>query len=135
MSKDCEPDALAMDAAEYAAWVARWHDMWGRLDALIRQLDGWTTPWLDESWRDGNPIFSAWSAKLRRGFRVVLHDDPEVFVTWRDSFGKRGSPGAVDELVISCAPTEQALWRAETIARAWLGGEARVAADEHDLAA
>jgi hypothetical protein len=112
------PNSL-VDAAAYDASVREWATMWALTDEFLRSAGRWTSPWVDESWRDGNPIFSAWSPLLRRGLRIIQHDDGTRFVVWRDTFG-RGSSKAVDELVISCALTMESLERARDLVLQWL---------------
>jgi hypothetical protein len=107
------------DTAAYDKSVSAWAKMWAQTDEFVRTAGRWTSPWVDESWRDGNPIFSAWSPILRRGLRIIQHDDSARFVVWRDTFG-RGSPIAVDELVISCALTVETLERVRELALKWL---------------
>jgi hypothetical protein len=102
------------------ASVAEWQAEWMKVNGSARELGGWTSPWLDESWRDGNPIFSAWSPTLRRGLRIIQHEEPDRFIVWRNTFGGRGSSDAVDELVISCALTEGTLDRVRGIMRDWV---------------
>ena len=100
-----------------ASWAARWEEAFGRRTI---QVDGWTVPWVDESWRDGNPIFSAWSPVLRRGVRVLHHDQADAFTYWEDTFGE--GPDAVRELVIACALTEGSFVRARALWAEWAKG-------------
>jgi hypothetical protein len=94
--------------------------LWGRTNDLARGLGEWTMPWLDESWRDGNPIFSAWSPLLRRGVRIIQHNDPSCFAVGRRIFGEAAAGDAVDELMISCAPTAETLQRVSRMLERWL---------------
>jgi hypothetical protein len=78
-----------------AAWRAAWKDV-----ALVHApFADWATPWVDESHRDGNPIFSAVSQSARRGVRILRHDRPDV-MHWLDFFAK-GEPEEIRELVVS----------------------------------
>jgi len=100
------PDFLK-DPTQYGKSEDAWRALWHSVDSLKREADGWESPWVDGSWKDGNPIFSAWSPKRRVGLRIIQHDNPQSGITvWRNTFGERGTSDAVDELVISCALTE-----------------------------
>jgi tetratricopeptide (TPR) repeat protein len=123
MSAILHPHFL-MDAAEYDRAAGAWLTLWSGLPSPARA--GWETPWVDESWRDGNPIFSAWSPALRKGIRIIQHEgDEENFVFWSNTFGgASGSPGTVDELVISCAQTPGTMGRARELVVRWLADAA-----------
>lgn len=118
-------------STDYEGSARRWEDLWSSTDAFLREFGGWATPWLDQSWRDGNPIFSAWSRQLRRGFRVIQHDDPQQFVVWRNAFAGKDSPDRVDELVVSCALTDATVTRVAEILREWLTVNGLVDAGPH----
>jgi len=105
---------------DYDQSARAWADVWQATDSFPRDYGEWATPWLDQSWRDGNPVFSAWSKKQRRGFRIIQHDDPLQFVVWRNTFGGKASPDRVDELVVSCALTDATIARVAEILRNWL---------------
>jgi hypothetical protein len=113
------PDFLT-DSVQYDASAVEWRAVWDATDDFVRKLGGWTSPWLDESWRDGNPIFSAWSPRLRRGVRVIQHSDPSLFLVERRTFGGRGTPDAVDELMISCALTSESLESVARLLERWI---------------
>lgn len=115
-----DPELANVDA--YDRSVRAWRDMWNSTDEFIRRIGQWTTPWLDESWRDGNPIFSAWSSSLRRGFRIIQHEDNAALLVWRNTFGA-GSMHAVDEIVVSCALSEENLVKVRQIVQRWLTNE------------
>jgi len=72
--------------------------------------------------RDGNPIFSAFSPGLRRGLRIIQHEPEEhglELVWWLDSTtGDDGS--GVQELVISCAVSEEAERLAGSLIKSWV---------------
>lgn len=103
----------------YAACVSEWDALWSSIDPFARGLHEWTTPWLDASMHDGNPIFSAQSAPLRRGVRIIQHGDAAIFAVWRNTFAK-GSSEAIDELVIDCALTDEHVARARELVSQWL---------------
>lgn len=126
------PEFLS-DSAQYEASVADWRAVWERTNDLARGLGQWTMPWLDESWRDGNPIFSAWSPLLRRAVRIIQHVDPGTFVVERRIFGDPGAGDAVDELMISCALTVYTLQRVAGILERWLTDRGGVATSSRDL--
>ena len=119
MNKLKFPNSLA-DVDAYNASSKAWAETWAATDEFVRRIGGWTSPWLDESWRDGNPIFSAWSKTLRRGLRIIQHDDPSLFSVWRNTFGGRGSADAVDELVVSCALTDETIEQVRRLMFRWL---------------
>jgi hypothetical protein len=117
---------------DYEDSVRFWEKLWQSIDAFARELRGWTSPWLDTSMHDGNPIFSAWSEQLRRGFRVIQHDDPATFVVWRDTFAK-GQPEAVDQLVIDCSLTDEHGARARRMIAEWIRGDVHQARPPLDI--
>ncbi len=78
-----------------------WNDQWERLRPVESAGATWQTPWLDASFHDGNPVFSSWSADLRRGIRVLHERDSSAKAHWFDRFGERGSPDEVAELVVA----------------------------------
>jgi hypothetical protein len=106
---------------DYERWAQRWRDTWDAANPLLRARDHWTAPWVDESWHDGNPIFSAWSPKLRRGIRIVQGAEPG-FLAYQDTFGAKGSTEEVRELVIACGLDEEAVWCFEDLLGEWLRG-------------
>ena len=124
------PNSLT-DANAYDASAKAWTGAWSATDEFVRRIGQWTTPWLDESWRDGNPIFSAWSRTLRRGLRIIQHDDSTAFSVWRNTFGGRGSADAVDELVVSCALTDETLERVQNLMSHWLVDQGVVNSGPH----
>lgn len=66
------------DEAEYAASEAMWIKLWDEVEGK----EGWITPWLNNPFKDGNPIFSAYHPEKQRAIRIVQHppghDDTEV---------------------------------------------------------
>ena len=79
------------ESSDYDASVREWRTVWDSIDAFAREYEGWAIPWVDESMRDGNPILSAWSEKLRRGIRIIQHQDPNAFVVWVVPIGLAGT--------------------------------------------
>ena len=111
------------DPAEYDKAASEWHRLWNDLSPSLRSAQGWKTPWVDESWRDGNPIFSAWSPAGRRGIRILQHaDESEALVWWRDTFAA-GTADAVDQLVLSCPATLETIDAARSLLLQWLRGD------------
>lgn len=104
--------------SEHDEHARQWRALWERLAPVRRQVDEWQTPWLDESWKDGNPMFSAWSPKVRRGIRILQHPDTKGFVVWRDRFGE-GSQ-RVDEVVISCERNPESMSKVARLIESWL---------------
>jgi hypothetical protein len=125
MARVRNPD-FGTNPLSYEASVGEWEQLWNSMDRFARDLDGWTAPWLDTSMRDGNPIFSAWSPTLRRAIRIIQHGEADTFAVWRNTFAK-GSAGAVDELVINCALTDDHVDRARELVAAWLEHRSEVA--------
>lgn len=116
------------DIAEYAQAEARWAREWASLLKAERQEWLWESPWLKNSFadgeacRDGNPIFSAYSPRLRLGARVI-QIEPEgtqrELYAWVDTFGK-GEAEAITELVVTCVLTEQTLLDVLDLFKSWL---------------
>lgn len=116
---------------EYARAVRYWIDqVWDRVDCWAREEHGWRQPWADIDWeshevfRDGNPIFSAYSQREQKAIRVIQHpptrSDVE-FEFWLDTFGGPPSdPRAIRELVISCALSDEVAERAYERMEAWV---------------
>lgn len=73
---------------------------------------------------DGNPIFSAWSPRERKGIRVIQYAPTSgglEFDHWLDTFGGRlGDPDTVRTLTIACALSEEAAQRALELMNAWV---------------
>lgn len=123
------PDFLK-DIGEYRKAEEFWMDLWLHLDSWQRHENRWTCPWLStgaESIRDGNPIFSAWSPKLRRGIRVVQYGPTQQgveFFAYPDTFGGTiYDPMSIKELVISCALSDVAAVMAEEQMERWIVGK------------
>ena len=133
MTSDLYP-AFLSDESQYHKASAYWAAVWERIDLPEKRALGWRTPWLNASFadgspvRDGNPIFSAWSARERKAIRVIQHEPvteaQEIDLRyWIDTFGGgAGEPGAIRELVIVCALTEAASRKAEALMGAWILG-------------
>ncbi len=90
-----------MDAYETAAQT--WRSIFENAHPV-----GWTSPWVDETWRDGNPVFSAWSRPLRKGLRIIQHSEPCKLAVWVSVYAQ-GEPEEIRELVISCALNAESL--------------------------
>jgi hypothetical protein len=108
-----------------------WIDLWEQIDPETRARHGWQQPWfgpLPPTISEGNPIFSAVSLRERRGIRIIQAAPMEnglEFVAYPDTFG--GSifdPEAINELVISCALSEEAARLASSKMIAWVEGRA-----------
>jgi len=105
-----------------------WVDLWESIDKDTR--DGWNRPWfqpLPPSIGEGNPIFSAVSARLKRGIRIIQFAPSEKgleFVAYPDTFGGSASdPNSIHELVISCALSDATARLALSLIRAWVEGK------------
>jgi len=118
------------DRAKYAGAVDFWTQTWEEVDPTRRDRFGWQQPWLVSDWQkhpqfmDGNPIFSAWSPRERKGIRVIQYAPTSgglEFDHWLDTFGGRlGDPDTVRTLTIACALSEEAAQRALELMNAWV---------------
>jgi hypothetical protein len=120
-----EDEKVYLEAERY------WIDLWEKIDPETRESHGWKQPWfqaLPPSISEGNPIFSAVSLRERRGIRIIQAAPVEKgleFVTYPDTFG--GSvfdTGAINELVISCALSDEAARVALSKMVPWVEGKA-----------
>ena len=117
------------DSSEYKGASAYWVDLWNRIDEWQRLQRDWRQPWLSsgvvagEEFRDGNPIFSAYSPETRYGIRVIQYppeSDRLELDWWLDTFGGPATdPQAIRELVIACALSEEAASRAFELMKIW----------------
>jgi len=108
-----------------------WADAWQAALISCGLEEAWRAPWLDESWRDGNPIFSAVSGEDRRAIRILRSTETEAADFWQRTFGS--GDDALQELVLS-VPSGQGLARdpwVSSLLRAWvLRGEAIAQVDD-----
>ena len=116
------------DSQEYCQAEAVWRKHWNDLIQRVGQESLWESPWLNTNFangmpcRDGNPIFSAVSPNRRLGVHVVQlppSDNPHELYVWTDTFAK-GSPEAIEELVISCVLTDRTLLDALDLMKHWI---------------
>jgi hypothetical protein len=117
------------DPAEYAEAEAFWRRLWDGLARFSGQQHEWRHPWLRTAYadgtpfRDGDPIFSAWSPSRKLGVRVIQNaqqqQEPELLF-WPDTVGDAWSGGEVRTLVISCALSRQAAGLAEGLILSWM---------------
>jgi hypothetical protein len=114
------------DAHEYKLAQKFWNDLWKDLTKEVGVAKDWKSPWLAAPLPDGDPIFSAISQAQRRGVHVIQHaptsDEVEI-VSWQDRFGDDDEDEAIDQLVISCALSQESAARARALIRAWVRGE------------
>jgi hypothetical protein len=118
------------DDREYRLSEEHWVRLWEQVDPPGRARFGWHQPWfqpLPRSLGEGNPIFSAVSPMLRRGIRVIQHAPTEPGLeiqAWPDCFGGSSSdPDRIEELVISCALSDQASEVVLSLMEPWVKGE------------
>jgi hypothetical protein len=117
---------------DYIAAEAYWSVLLQQ-DDLRRQ---WRTPWLKQSadeFRDGNPIFSAWSPELRKAVRVIQYrSSPNApdFACWLDQFGGAEKEASLRELVIACSLSKHAVMRAREMIREWVQPMPRTVVEE-----
>ena len=120
------------DPNVYKQAVAYWCDLWTRVDLITRTNLRWIEPWLSTgapTILDGNPIFSAYSPKLRKGIRVVQYrpesNDNVEFDSWLDAYGGDiTDPQSIHELVITCALSEESAMHSRRIIESWISGPA-----------
>jgi hypothetical protein len=117
------------DPAQYAESERLWHDLWLKIDPMLRERYLWETPWLgtgSTSIKDGNPIFSASSPVLRRGIRIIQQEPVQTgldFQVWLDTFGGAlTEPDCVHELVIACVLSDVATIYASALITQWVAG-------------
>jgi hypothetical protein len=117
--------------SEYQKAIAYWCDLWARVDPIERAQQEWIQPWLTtgaSTILDGNPIFSAYSRKLRKGIRVVQYqpESPNVeFDYWLDTYGGEiTDPQSINELVITCALSKESAMLARSLIESWIAGPA-----------
>jgi hypothetical protein len=115
--------AFLTDPKQYRHAEQYWEELWDRLVTRAGVAEKWQHPWLGAPLRDGNPMFSAVSAALRRGVHVIQHaptsEDLEL-VWWLDRFGEEGIDEVVDQLVISCALSRESADQAYELMWSWV---------------
>ena len=116
------------DPAEYSRAEAYWRSLWEELTRLTGQVQEWRHPWLQTAYadgtpfRDGDPIFSAWSPTRKLGVRVIqneLQQEALELDFWSDVVGDQRS-GEVHTLVISCVLTSEAAGLARDLIVSWM---------------
>jgi len=121
------------DATQYTKAVEYWVGLWEQIDLRLRARHEWRQPWLSSNWqenpvfRDGNPIFSAYSPITQKGIRIIQHppSSPNLeFEHWLDTFGGPLTDSeAIRELVIACALSEEASIYVLERMRDWVCGD------------
>jgi len=114
--------------AEHTPIRAYWRDLWDEMARFAGQQHEWHYPWLRTAYadgtpfRDGDPLFSAWSPSRRLGVRVIQTEpqgDEVELNYWHDVVGDRWT-GEVQTLVISCALSKQAADAARGLILSWM---------------
>ncbi len=118
-----------VNSDEYVQAEDFWRHLWDKLARVSGQKQDWQHPWLKTAYvdgtpfRDGDPIFSAWSPSRKLGIRVIqnepLQEEPELNV-WFDMIGDEWTHGEVRTLVISCALSDQVANLAEGFILSWM---------------
>jgi hypothetical protein len=117
------------DPGEYAQAEDYWRRLWEQLARFSGQQHEWRYPWIRTTYadgtpfRDGDPIFSAWSPSRKLGVRVIQNEpqDEELELNcWLDLLGDEWSGGKVRTLVISCALSRQAADLAWDLILSWM---------------
>ncbi len=108
----------------YGKAIEFWENLWDDLICQIPHDYPWSSPWMENSIPDGNPIFSAVSQFQKRGIRIIQLEsgDPgDIDLDWwLDYYGDRKSRNAIRELVIACCPSKQNIQEVERILREWV---------------
>jgi hypothetical protein len=116
------------DLAEYSRAEAYWRGLWDELARIAGQQQEWQYPWLQTAYangtpfRDGDPIFSAWSPARTLGIRVIQNEPQQEGLEldfWSDTVGDEWS-GEVRTLVISCALSGEAIALARDLILSWM---------------
>jgi hypothetical protein len=121
------------DARRYRQAERYWHGLWDELVGELGVTEQWRTPWLGAPLRDGDPMFSAVSPALRRGVHVIQHEPTAEGLeleAWVDRFGEEGKDEVIEQLVISCALSEEAAARAQQLLRSWILSGVLLRSDE-----
>jgi hypothetical protein len=121
------------DQRQYHLAERYWRELWDRLVAEQGVAEQWRSPWLGAPLRDGDPMFSAVSTGLRRGVHVIQHgptSEAMELQAWVDRFGEEGKDDVIEQLVISCALSEEAAARAGQVMRSWVVAGELLASDE-----
>lgn len=94
--------------ARYHAAREYWEALWTEI-LQAHWLEGaWDSPWIDDQFEDGNPIFSAVNVEKSAGLRIVQlepSDSGQQLATYLDTSEAQGKP--ITELVIACEPTDE----------------------------
>jgi hypothetical protein len=117
---------------QYGKAVSYWVQLWEQVSPHLRMRDQWECPWGIVDWEgkdafmDGNPIFSAYSPPLQKAIRIIQHppesEDLELEY-WLDTYGgSLGDADAIEEIVVSCALSEEAAGHVLKLMQAWLQG-------------
>ena len=129
MVKYLYPDFLKNQDV-YAQAEQYWIGLWKNLDPRDLNEYGWEQPWfqsLPPDVSEGNPIFSAFSPRLKRGIRILQSDPTEKgveFYAYPDTFGGTiFDPAAIHELVISCVLSDVAAHVAMQLIRPWVSNK------------
>jgi hypothetical protein len=129
------------DTQEYALAV----DYWRKLCAGILEskgVDGKWEPWLNGKYadgtlhQDGNPIYSLVCPNERKGLRIIQvepSDSRVEFSAWIDTFAgdTPDDVAYIEELVIACALSDEALRIATPLISTWLTEDITVETMNH----
>jgi hypothetical protein len=102
------------DPQVYTAAQQYWADMFTDIVSHAGKKTQWA-PWFEPCFvdgtprRDGNPIWSTVSYEAHKGIRII-QDEPGAFApeitAWIDTFGDPAYDECIEELVISCIPSD-----------------------------
>lgn len=126
----------------YESSLCEWRNVWRRVQASMPHKTLWQEPWVHTGSpmiRDGNPIFSAFSPLEHRGLRIIQHppttNDIELRF-WLDTFGgSLTDPTSIQELVISCALSDESLRQAAMLIQQWVRRGFVAVETRHELTA
>jgi hypothetical protein len=108
---------------EYKLSEKFWRNLWKEVVKEAGAAKEWKSPWLGAPLRDGDPIFSAVSQAQGRAVHVVQHAPTSgsvEIVWWQDKFGEEGVDQVIDQLVISCALSQETASRARALVWSWV---------------
>jgi hypothetical protein len=117
------PDFLK-DSSAYANAQHHWEALWQKVLGTTELAAAWQSPWMNNPFPDGNPIFSAVCSTLHRGVRIIQEEPGEPGDTdldwWLDHFGEKDEPDTIHELVIACCPSRENAAQIEQLLRRWV---------------
>lgn len=125
MSNECLAPNFLNDPSQYELSEIVWKLCWKVAIESTDRFAQWKTPWLKtcsddgSPFRDGNPIFSAFSRDRQIGIRIIQDETEEL--SWRNDVLQDD----IKTLTINCSLSEQNVERAFKLIRWWIDASAR----------